>query len=646
MRLKTKLVLAATAVTFAMVIALSLLFLGELLRQRIAQTASTTDVMARQVLMMTRQAVEVGLGTQPPVDGTDEALNAAVGDALRSHQPLLDTMDSFVRYSSSVLDASVTDSHGLTLVSTDPQALGQPVASRMGFDRLRDAGPLMQVRAVLGTPRVLDVALPLDRNGKPFLTVHVGVRSTFLKNNYLPRLRDGLLLALVCALISTLAAGLLTHMAVRPIEDISRRLERLTGTPEMEPMPRALTKGRFAEGEDAVVRVSDTIDRLGRRIRTSEAVYTNLQTNLNQMLDTLRDGVVLFTAERRAVMVSDAVANFVNPDGKPLVGRGVAEIFGANTALGTAVLDAFAGRQHVAAERVRMEDGREVEFSLDWLEEGGVDHDRRGGRMGTLLTLRDRGSALKLEQELEVSRRLAAVGRLTAGVGHEVKNPINAMVVHLELLRSKLEAAGEGRSFLSGAQRHVEILAGEMERLDRVVQTLADFTRPMELRIEEMNLSDVVEAVVELTSGEMEAHHVEFVCRLEDSVMVRADGEMLRQALLNLVLNGMQAMPHGGALRIMVRQEKDTAVVEVEDQGEGIAPELMPRIFDLYFTTKAKGSGIGLAMTYRIVQMHGGAMDAASEPGNGAVFTMRLPAVAAAPAEIKMHGRLAVGSRA
>ncbi len=657
MRLKTKLVLAATGVMFAIVIVLSLLFLGELLRQRIAQTGSTTDVMARQVLMMTRQAVEVGLKAQPPEDGSDEALQRAVTNALRSHQPLLDTMDSFVRYSPSVQDVSVTDAHGWTLVSTDPQALNQQAPTRMEFDRLRAASIAFGARQVLGQARVLDVNAPLDRNGESFLVVHVGVRSTFLKASYLPRLKDGLLLALICALVSTAAAGLLTFLASRPIEEISRRLERLTEAAELEAEPRELGTGR-GEGlrDDAVVRVANTIDRLGRRMRTNEAVYTDLQSNLNQMLDTLRDGVVLFTAERRAVMVSDAVANFVGAEGKALVGRSLEEIFARETMLGRAVLGAFEDELDVAAEQVRMEDGREVEFSLDWLNEGlsgdGKGTEQRGReraalsrRMGTLLTLRDRGSAMKLEQELEVSRRLAAVGRLTAGVGHEVKNPINAMVVHLELLRAKLETAGEGRGFLAGAQRHVEILAGEMERLDRVVQTLADFTRPMELRMQEMNLADVVDAVVELTTAEMEEHHVVFDCRTEQPVMVRADGEMLRQALLNLVLNGMQAMPRGGVLRIDVRQEKDTAIVEVADAGVGIPPELMPRIFDLYFTTKAKGSGIGLAMTYRIVQMHGGAMEAASEPGEGSVFTMRLPASVAA-ADNKGYSRAVAGSRA
>ena len=642
MRLKTKLVLAATTVTFAIVLVLSFLFLCELMRQRIAQTAASNDVMARQVLMMTRQAIEVGLRAHPPAQNTDEALHKAVTEALQSHEPLNDTMKAFVRYSSSVQDVSVTDAHGWTLVSTDPLMWNQQSATRMSFDRVRDASVSYQLRQVFGSARVLDVELPLDRNRMPFLIIHVGLRSTFLKNNYVPFIKTALLLVLLCGVISMAAAGLLANLALRPIEEISQHLERLSG-PQARgaeaagPHPgRELTDG----GTDAVVRVTNTIDRIGQQMRTTEAGYTDLQANLNQMLDTLRDGVVLFTSERRAVMVSDAVANFVELGGRPLVGRLLSEIFMVESALGAAVLRAFEHQGNVSAERVRLDDGREVEISIDRIEDG---RGRGVSSLGTLLTLRDSGSAMKLEQELEVSRRLAAVGRLTAGVGHEVKNPINAMVVHLELLRSKLSSAGEGRSFLSGAQRHVDILAGEMERLDRVVQTLADFTRPMELNLQEVDLAEVIGAVVELTDVEMMANHVRVVCKLEP-VRVRADSEMLRQAMLNLLLNGMQAMPAGGNLRVTVRREKDAALLEVADDGEGIPPALMPRIFDLYFTTKPKGSGIGLAMTYRIVQMHGGAMDVLSEVGRGATFTMKLPAASAASAaEGRVHARLAAG---
>ena len=631
MRLKTKLVLSATGLTFAIVLVLSSIFVGELLRQRIDQAAADNDVLAHEVLLMTRQAVETGLRTNPPVDRSDEALHTAVIDALRSHQPLADVMNAIIRYSPTVQDVCVTDAHGLTLVSTDPDALNQQMTYRVSLLGMRDGSVAYQMRQMFGRPRELDVTQSLDRNGVPFLVVHVGVRSTFLRNSYAPWLRTALIFALLAAVAAMVVAALLANLALRPIEQVSAQLEHLTLRPGEGPQT-LLEAG--SEGSDAVVRVTKTIDRLGEQMRSREAGYTALQSNLNQMLDTLRDGVLLFTADHRAVMVSDAVANFLNKPEDELVGKQLDEIFGPETALGAAVLEAFATGEPVSAEGVALEDGRQVQISLDRID-GGLDGT---GNMGTLLTLRDIESMMQLGQELEVARRLAAIGRLTAGVGHEVKNPINAMVVHLELLRGKL-VGQQGEAF-DGAQRHVEILAGEMQRLDRVVQTLADFSRPMELRLREHDLRHVVSTVVELTAAEMRENGVTVIVKAPpEPVTVRMDGELVRQALLNLMLNGMQAMPRGGRLWVKIHRDHQIAVLEVMDEGEGIPAELLPRIFELYFTTKPKGSGIGLAMTYRILQMHGGAMEVRSNANpiaadRGTTFTLRLP-LASSAAEVR-----------
>ncbi len=626
MRLKTKLVMAATGLTFAVVLVMSTIFVGELLRQRIEQTVSSNEVLAHQIVMVTLQALEQGLRSNPPVDRSNEALIASVTGALQTESALSRVMSTIVRYSPTVQDVSVTDMGGRVLVSTDPDAVGQHAATRLALLGVRDGSVWSQTQQVFGPPKVLDLSEPLLRNGRPFLLVHVGVRSTFLKASYEPWLRAAVLFALLAGVASMIAAALLANIALSPIEQISRKLEQMgVVEDEVEEAPSAVPQGARS---DAVVRVTRSIDRLGQQMRSAEAGYTLLQENLNQMLDTLRDGVLMFTADRRAVMVSDAVEHFLNKPESEMVGRKLEEIFDPETALGRAVLQGFGNREQVSGEPVTMEDGRQVRLSLDPINEG-----REQGRdVGTLVTLRDTESAAQLSQELEVSRRLAAIGRLTAGVGHEVKNPINAMVVHLELLKGKL-ARLEGES-LEGAQRHVTILAGEMQRLDRVVQALADFTRPMELKLQEHDLRNVVASVIELTGFEMSENGVIVGAEMpQEPVMVRLDAELVRQALLNLLLNGMQAMPDGGVLRVLVRREKYFGVIDVVDEGVGIAPDVLPRIFELYFTTKAKGSGIGLAMTYRILQMHGGAMDVRSETDpaaadRGTTFSVRLPVIA------------------
>ena len=646
MRLRTKLVLTASGLTFAIVLVLCAIFLSELLRQRVQQTYAANDVLAREVLLETRHAVETGLRAHPPTASTssdstvaDDLLHAAVVDALRSSDDLQGAMDGIVRYERSVEDVSVTDAHDFTIVSTDPDAVNQRPAYREAFARVRDGNILYQVRTVFGKPQVLDIAVPLDRNRMPFLVVHVGVQSTFLRAAYKPWLQSALEFTLLAILASVAVAALLSAVALRPLVTIGTQLERLTqgrGTARGGVLYGAATFPLElpAQAADPVGRVTNTIDRLGRQMQSREEGYMALQTSLDQMLDTLRDGVLLFAPDHRTVMVSDAVAHFIERGGQgtgaaqvdAMVGQRLEEIFLPETALGAAVLAAFARGAQSSAETVTLESGRQVQVSLDRI--GAATGDGQEREMGTLLTLRDMESALELEQELEVSRRLAAIGRLTANVGHEVKNPINAMVVHLELLRGKLAAGGTGSE---GAQKHVAILADEMRRLDRVVQTLADFSRPMELDLREHDMRRVLEQTLELAGAELREHGVTVHTDLSAAaVAVRVDDEAMRQALLNLLLNAMQAMPEGGEVRVAVRREQRLAVVEIADNGVGIPAALLPRIFDLYFTTKPKGSGIGLAMTYRIVQLHGGAMEVRSDadpasPLHGTTFTLRIP---------------------
>jgi signal transduction histidine kinase len=168
---------------------------------------------------------------------------------------------------------------------------------------------------------------------------------------------------------------------------------------------------------------------------------------------------------------------------------------------------------------------------------------------------------------------------------------------------------------------------------------LADFSRPMELHLREHDLRQVVGIVMELMATEMQENRVVVkVNAPKEPLMVRVDAQLMQQALLNLLLNGMQAMPNGGAMVVRLRRDHQFVVVEVIDEGVGIPPELLPRIFELYFTTKPKGSGIGLAMTYRILQLHGGAMEVRSnaDPSSverGTTFTFRLPIAAGAAAE-------------
>ena len=248
------------------------------------------------------------------------------------------------------------------------------------------------------------------------------------------------------------------------------------------------------------------------------------------------------------------------------------------------------------------------------------------------------------------SRVQATLGRLTAGLAHEVKNPLNAMAIHLELLRTKIRGstalaawpaavAAKGTLGLAaepapaalpepleGALQHATVIESELRRLDEVLQGFVKFARPEELDLHPIRLSSLVDDLVPLIEPDASAHGVRVHVDCPPSLWVNGDKTTLGQALLNLALNACQAMPDGGILRISGRPAPRNRVeVRVEDTGVGIPPEQLGRIFDLYFSTKDRGSGLGLSMVYRIVQLHDGEIDVESTPGTGTAFRLLLP---------------------
>jgi len=218
------------------------------------------------------------------------------------------------------------------------------------------------------------------------------------------------------------------------------------------------------------------------------------------------------------------------------------------------------------------------------------------------------------------SKRLAALGRLTSGVAHEVKNPLNAMMIHLELLKERLDAPPQE------VQQSLDVIGGEIRRLDRVVQGFLRFMRPHELELKAIEVATLVQSAVVLVEAEWQSQGIHFAVEVAPGLpAIEADEELLRQALLNLIQNACQAMPRGGFVTVGARLDGHTLCLEVTDEGVGIAPEEVERIFTLYFTTKPEGTGIGLSVVYRIVQMHDGSIDVRSELGRGTTMTIRLP---------------------
>lgn len=605
MRLRTKIVLAITFMVAVLVSAFSYIYISELLRQRINSAFdSASHLTANMAFLATNEAPDLSstrVNTNNP-----ESVRKAIAYYLGTDRVLNNFLESIVGSWPDVYDAAVIDTEGKAILHTNPDLIGKFIADRPSFQMVQSARFRQQLRLVYNPANVYDVRIPLTLDGAPFGSIRVGVSTVFLKNELTPPLQHAVIFSAAAIFLSLVLAAGLSHLALGPLERISRTLDSVTSG-----------EGEVVEEEEAsrdeYGLVTLKIAHLGRQVRDAREIFSALKDNVDQIMGNLQDGLMLFTRESRVVLVSASVERFLGRPRRELLGRTVNEIFSRDSNLGAMVLDGFQFRRSIAQEEFESANGRRVQISLDFIQE-------RGGQIGALLTLRDAESVRQIEDEIEMSRRMSANGRLTRGVAHEVKNPINAIVLHLQLLQNKLHEIDPD------TRRHMDIIDSEIHRLDRVVQILVDFTRPRDLHLEEIDLRHLLEEVISLATPDAAQHGVKIVTEIPPNPLdVRVDTDFIKQAMLNVVLNGVQAMPQGGNLHVAARREEDAIVTEVRDQGGGIPAEIHDKIFELYFTTKKGGSGIGLAQTYQILQWHYGSVDFESLDGQGTTFRLSLP---------------------
>ena len=637
-------VLVITTLFTALVVCFSWIYLSQLLRQRLLWADETASQLTNQMEYAASKAVPDLTSTRVDTNNP-KAMRAAVSKFLQTDANLNDMLESVVGNSRIIYDAAIIDPKGVAILDTNPALNGKPVPERPRLGVLRDASFRRQLRLLYAPSTVYDVSIGLELDGVAFGSVRVGVSTVFLRNELTPKLQQAAFFSVLAIFCSLVLGAVVSNVALGPLKVISRNLDSASAGD--------LLPDEETSAGDEVGLVSLKIAHLGRRIRDTNQIFSALKDNVEQVMTKLQDGLMLFTRDTRVVLVSASAEKFLGRPRREILGRTAAEIFFDGSVLGAVVLPAFQKQRPLVQYEFDAVDGRRVQVSLDFIQE-------KGTPIGALLTMRDAESVRRIENDIEMSRRLSASGRLTRGVAHEVKNPINAIVLHLQLLQNKLQQDDPE------TRRHMDIIGNEIHRLDRVVQILVDFTRPRDLHLEDVDLRKILESVAALAAPDAARHGVRLVQQLpnrelakpersnrelanrelssrelanedvphgDDALMVRADCDLMKQAILNLVINGVQAMTAGGTLTLKARRDGESILAEVLDQGSGIPPEAQEKIFELYYTTKGDkgGSGIGLAQTYQIMQWHYGSVEFDSIVGAGTTFRLRLPAAAAKP---------------
>ena len=625
--IKAKQIAGVTAIVGVAVVALSALYVTRLASVVLKESHARAELLSNAIF---HRAREVVTESQDPYMGlrTDPGLRAMLESTI---------------YGESVTGAAILDTHGTVIAASDTTLVGRTLQPRPDLESLLAERAPQQLAVIYSSDgQTLDVGQPITLGDTPFGSIRIGVSTLLMRQELTASLRPALFTAAIALAVAVLVAAILAQVMLRPIHVIKSGLTRLG-------------KGEFGvtldlPPGDEFGELGSFFNTVSQQLSADRTLLAGQKANLQSAVEHIEDAVALFNPSGELL--------FANPAMEPLlpanaIGRALRGLLPGDHPYRTIVEETLATRRsrgpvevHEPGTGNTNPEPEPVLLMTHAIE--GTD----GQLVGVLLTARDVASISRVQSTIAYSRKLVALGRLTAGIAHEVKNPLNAMMIHLELLRTKIRsgnlaitrqpavaAAGGGLGLaaasrepatsapVAAALQHVEVIEGEIRRLDEVVQGFLKFTRPEDLRLQPVSVSQLFDEILPILQPEADKHRVKVVVDAPVSLpSVNGDAAMLRQAFVNLAINACQAMPRGGTLRLgCAPASRQRLEVRFEDTGVGIPPEHLGKIFDLYFTTKDHGTGIGLSMVYRIIQMHDGEVEVQSTLGHGTTFRILLP---------------------
>ena len=635
--IRVKQIVGVTAIVGLAVVALSVLYAARLTDVVFHESYSRGQWMAKAIL---HHAGVIVTG-----DGDPYA-------QLREDTGLRSIIESSA-YSDNITTATIVDPTGIIVIANLRSMVGQLSPRQDDLAALDAASPYAKLKEIYtGDGRTLEVRERLMRGDEEFGAIRIGV-STLLMRNQLKDLSWGALFTVAAALgISVFVAGIFAQLLLRPIHVLRSGLTRLG-------------KGEFGvtldlPPGDEFGELGDFFNTVSQQLSADRSLLAGQKANLQTAVEHLEDAVALFNPTGELLFSNPAMQHTLPADA---MGRALHGLLPNGHPYRTLVEETLATRRSrgpVQSQRhptepitVPSKGGAAAAEGKPNDEELIMTHaimGTSGELVGVLLVSRNLAHLSRMQSTLAYSRKLVALGRLTAGIAHEVKNPLNAMMIHLELLRTKIRGTvvamqaepvaaaggmlglGPGRapalpSPVQGALDHVSIIESEIRRLDEVVQGFLKFTRPEDLRLQPVKINSLLEEILPIIETEASKNNVKVTVEVPSTLpAVNGDSAMLRQAFLNLAINACQAMPSGGSLRLTSAPiSRNRVEVRVQDTGVGIAPDHLSKIFNLYFTTKERGTGIGLSMVYRIIQMHDGEVEVQSTPGRGTTFRVLLP---------------------
>ena len=354
--------------------------------------------------------------------------------------------------------------------------------------------------------------------------------------------------------------------------------------------------------EEAYRRLESRIHELDRELESKNQALALAGDYLTSVLESMSDGVIAIDTGGLITTFNEAASEVLGYGSERPIGQSFRALFQRE----------FANDVDDTATELRSNNGDLVPV----MERDSPIFDRTGKRIGTVKVFQDLREIEALREQVRHKDRLAAIGEMAATVAHEIRNPLGGIRGFAALLARDIPADDPRARLVD------KVLAGTKD-LDRVVSELLEYTRPLHLRTRATRCSDLVDAAlgyVDLTGREITVE-----CDVDPSMAAQVDPDKMRQVLLNILLNAVQSISGSGTINIACTRLERLVQVSVRDTGCGMTPEQLKSVFSPFFTTKEKGTGLGLAVAEKIVEAHGGSIEAVSEPGMGSVFHISMP---------------------
>jgi PAS domain S-box-containing protein len=499
--------------------------------------------------------------------------------------------------------------------------------------RAMAAAPVIQETVGADGEALYDFAVPIMVEGEHWGTVRVGLSRRRMDDQIADTRRELAALAVVALVLGGLATAMVARRITRPVRQLADGVSAIA----RGELDQRIDPGRSDELGRLALAFNEMAAQLRQQRVDLETAHTalrqrytelsDLKSYTDRILSSFVNGLVTLDLDGRVVTVNPATEALTGCAAGALRGRAAVDAFQHLPELRDLLLETLRTRVGVGPVSFMLtrSDGRSVPVELATTPLLGSEEQA----LGVMAVLRDLTPVRQLEEQLRRSDRLAALGTLAAGLAHEIKNPLTAIMTFSRHIARRFN----DERF---RQRFQSVVPRELERINAIVDGLLRLARPARLVLAPVHLPPLLEQALELYAPQIEARGIRVRCELTVGVPpVPGDAEQLYQAFLNLVANAIDAMEEGGTLTVGLgwpRPEdgldgapRDRLVVEIADTGSGIKPEEGPNVFNPFFTTKAGGTGLGLAIAHKIIEDHGGTVTFRSAPGQGTVFAVGLP---------------------